>query len=216
MSTGFRRPPSVREAAYGHLREAILSGRHGPGGRISEPGLARALGVSRTPVRVALQRLAQEGLVHLTPAKGARVRVLRADEVREAYEARALIEAEGARLAARRATPQELDGLERRLRELDRLPPDRHADQMRVDFGFHTALVEAGHNGALARLYRDLLSGMALVRSRAPALSQHPRTRAQHGAILRALQRRDGRAAAAAVREHVRHFMRIVLDNLKD
>ncbi len=86
---------------------------------------------------------------------------------------------------------------------------------MRADFGFHTALVEAGHKRALARLSRGLLSGMALVRARARTLSQHPRTRAQHRAILKALQARDGPAAAAAVREHVRSFMGIVLDSLK-
>ncbi len=215
MSDGFRRPPSVREAAYGHLRDEILAGRLAPGQRVSEPGLARRLGVSRTPVREALQRLAQEGLVELTPARGARVRVLRADEVREVYEARALIEAEGARLAARHAAPRELAALEQQLRALDALPPDRYAEQMRVDLDFHTALVDAGRNRALANLYRSLRARMALVRAHAQTLSQRPATRAQHRAILRALRARDARAAAAAVRRHVDSFTRIVLDSLE-
>ena len=104
----FQRPSSVREAAYGHLRDSILRGSLLPGTRISEPNLAEQLGISRTPVREALQRLSQEGLVELTPAKGARVRVLSAEEVREVYEARAMLEGEAARLAAERASEGEM------------------------------------------------------------------------------------------------------------
>jgi len=206
----------VREAAYAHLREAILGGRLVPGERISEPGLAETLGISRTPVREALQRLAQEGLVELVPAKGARVRVLRPEEVREVYEVRALLEAEAARLAARHASLDELSHLAGLLAALDSIPRECYLEQMQVDFEFHTRLVEAAHNRTLARIYGDLRSSLALVRSFQQTLSQHPKTRQQHQNILHALRQRDPEQAALAAREHVLYFRDIVTRAIKE
>ena len=210
----FQRPSSVREAAYSHLRDSILQGTLLPGSRISEPNLAEQLGISRTPVREALQRLSQEGLVELTPAKGARVRVLTAAEVREVYEVRAMLEGEAARLAAERASEGEIQALAAHLTLLDQLPADDFAGQMKVDFDFHAALVQAAHNQALARIYSDLRSGLALVRAFQQTLSQHPKTHYQHQQILRALQERNPQRSADAAKTHVMHFMEIVLSNI--
>lgn len=211
----FQRPHSVREAAYAHLRGAILMGALSPGARISEPGLAQELGVSRTPVREALQRLAQEGLVELLPGKGARVRVLSAEEVREVYDVRALLEGEAAALAAQNATEAELNRLERLLQALDALPKEAYAKQMQVDFDFHTALIEAAHNKTLARIYADLRSSLTLIRSFQQTLSQHPKTRAQHRAIVSALKARNPAKAAEAVRAHVQYFRDLVMQSLQ-
>lgn len=211
----FQRPHSVREAAYAHLRGAILMGVLSPGARISEPGLAQELGVSRTPVREALQRLAQEGLVELLPGKGARVRVLSAEEVREVYDVRALLEGEAAAWAAENATEVELHRLERLLQALDALPKEAYAQQMQVDLDFHTALVGAAHNKTLARIYADLRSSLTLVRSFQQTLSQHPKTRQQHQSILLALKSRNPTKAAEAARAHVRYFRDLVMESLE-
>lgn len=212
----FQRPHSVREAAYTHLRGAILAGSLLPGTRISEPGLAQELGISRTPVREALQRLSQEGLVELLPNKGARVRVLSANEVREVYDVRALLEGEAAALAAQNATQVELDGLERLLLALDALPKDAYNQQMQIDFDFHTALVEAAHNKTLARIYADLRSSLTLIRSFQRTLSQHPKTRQQHQAILSALKAHNSQQAAEAARAHVHYFRDLVMQSLQE
>ena len=103
----FERPNSIREAAYKHLRDAILSGLLAPGKRVSEPAIAEQLGLSRTPIREALQYLAKEGLVEMVPNKGARVRQLALKEIKEVYQVRAFLEAEGARLAAIYCNPQQ-------------------------------------------------------------------------------------------------------------
>lgn len=211
----FERPQTIREAAYSHLREAILAGVLLPGNRISEPTLAEQLGISRTPVREALQRLSQEGLVELTPAKGARVRVLSADEVREVYEVRAMLEGEAAKLAAHKASSNEIVALGKHLEHLDTLHSDDFAEQMRVDFEFHTQLVEAAHNQTLTRIYSDLRSSLALIRAYQQTLSQHPKTRDQHQQILRALSERNPEQAAYAAKTHVMHFMEIVLDHME-
>ncbi len=212
----FQRPHSVREAAYTHLRGSILAGSLPPGARISEPGLAEQLGISRTPVREALQRLSQEGLVELLPGKGARVRILSADEAREVYEVRALLEAEAAALATQNASAAELIALKKQLDLLNSLPADDYLRQMQVDFDFHTALVEAAHNRTLARIYADLRSSLTLIRSFQQTLSQHPKTRQQHETIVEALLARDPEKAARAAREHVRYFRDLVVQSLEE
>jgi len=208
------KPIGYREWAYAQLRESILNGSITPGARISEPGLAEQLGISRTPVREALQRLSQEGLVELSPNKGARVRALSLQEIREVYEVRALLEAEAARLAAQNATEKELKELDQRLKTLDKLPRGDYLEQMQVDFDFHTALVEASHNRMLARVYQDLRASLALVRASMQTHSQHPTTRKQHKQIMQALHKHNAEAAAKAARTHVLYFRDLVTKSL--
>jgi DNA-binding GntR family transcriptional regulator len=216
QALGFRRPNQLREAVYRHLKDLLLSGRFAPEERLSEPLLAQELGVSRTPVREALMRLAEEGLVELVPGKGARVRRFAPEEVEEVYGVRALLEGEAARLAALRATPWELKELEERLEAIDQAPREDFAEQMRRDLEFHRALVRLSGNRTLFRLYEDLLSSLALVRSALPNLSQEETTRREHRAILEALKARDPEGARRAVEAHVERFKRLVLERLKE
>jgi len=211
---GFRRPNQVREAVYRHLKDLLLSGRFAPGERLSEPLLAQDLGVSRTPVREALMRLAEEGLVELVPGKGARVRAFTPEEVEEVYRVRALLEGEAAREAALRATPWELEELSGLLRAIDEAPEEDYPEQMRRDLEFHRALVRLSGNRTLYRLYEDLLATLALARSALPTLSQEERTRAEHRAILEALSHRDPEGARRAVEAHIERFKRLVLQRL--
>ncbi|WP_337845951.1 GntR family transcriptional regulator [Thermus sp.] len=213
---GFRRPNQLREAVYRHLKDLLLSGRFAPGERLSEPLLAQELGVSRTPVREAFMRLAEEGLVELVPGKGARVRRFSPEEVEEVYGVRALLEGEAARLAALRATLWELEELKERLKAIDEAPREDYAEQMRRDLEFHRTLVRLSGNRTLFRLYEDLLSSLALARSALPNLSQEETTREEHRAILEALKARDPEGARRAVEAHVERFKGLVLEHLKE
>ncbi|EIA38744.1 MAG: GntR family transcriptional regulator [Thermus sp.] len=215
QTLGFRRPNQVREAVYGHLKDLLLSGRFAPGERLSEPLLAQELGVSRTPVREALMRLSEEGLVELVPGKGARVKAFTPEEVEEVYGVRALLEGEAAREAALRAMPWELDALEERLRAIDEASPEDYPEQMRRDLEFHRALVRLSGNRTLYRLYEDLLSTLALARSALPTLSQDEATRREHRAILMALRRKDPEGAKKAVEAHVYRFRDLVVAKLR-
>jgi DNA-binding GntR family transcriptional regulator len=206
----FRRPNQVREAVYRHLKDLLLSGRFAPGERLSEPLLAQTLGVSRTPVREALMRLSEEGLVELVPGKGARVRTFTPEEVEEVYRVRALLEGEAAREAALKATPEALEALEARLRAIDEAAPEDHLEQMRRDLEFHKALVRLSGNRTLFRLYEDLLSTLALIRAAEPTRSQDPETRRQHRAILEALRLRDPEGARRAVEAHLDYFRELL------
>src|SRR5687768_11444608 len=86
------------------IREAIMDGRLEPGARLKEERLAQDLGISRTPVREALQRLNTEGLVQARPNRGTFVRAYEPAELDELYELRALLEGHAARRAAERLT----------------------------------------------------------------------------------------------------------------
>ena len=100
---------SVVDQAYLAIRERITAGALQRGARIHQEDLAEELGVSRTPVREALRRLAAEGLVEMRTNRGARVADVGGEDMRAAYEARLVIEPGAARLAARRA-PTAADG----------------------------------------------------------------------------------------------------------
>ena len=209
------RPPLVREAAYEKLKRALTEGHLPPGARLSEPELAELLGVSRTPVREALMRLAQEGLVELLPGRGARVRELTPEEVHEVYVVRAALEAEAARLAATRHAPDDLAALAAAQAELEALPPEDVAAQTAADARFHAALVAASGNRELERLFHQLDAKLALARRYSSDENQSPKTLAEHRAILEAILAGDPDRAAAAARAHIERFERLVAARLE-
>ena len=211
-----QRPNLVREATYDRLKRLIVEGRLLPGERLSEPALAEALGVSRTPVREALQRLAQEGLVELTPGKGARVRVLSPREVEEVYEVRALIEGEAAARAAERCSEEGVRRLEEALAELEGADPADYAAQIAADERFHAMLVAASGNRVLEQVFHDLDAALALTRQFSRDLNQSPETRAQHRAIVAAIRAGDAAAARAAAEAHVQAFKATVARRIQE
>ena len=208
------RPLLIREAVYDRLKSAIVEGELAPGARMLEVELAGKLGVSRTPVREALVRLAQEGLAELLPGRGARVRVLSPAEVSEVYEVRAALEAEAARLAAQRASEGELEELARLEAALHRIPKTDLAEQTRADTRFHARLVALSKNRELERLFHQLDAKLALARRFSADENQSPKTLAEHRAILEALKARDPEAAARAARAHVERFKALVASRL--
>src|SRR5438093_10646173 len=94
--------PNASEVAFDAIRRAIVAGRLAPGERLREVALAKQLGISATPVREALARLQQEGLVQVEPRRGAVVPRLGTHDIMEVYELRELLEANAARRAAER------------------------------------------------------------------------------------------------------------------
>ena len=105
MATAYR---TMKEIAYEAIREAILSGRFLPGQRLVADELAQEFGTSRMPIREALQRLENAGLVSITPHRGAVVSELSEQEIVEIYHIRAVLEGLAARLAAPHLAPRRL------------------------------------------------------------------------------------------------------------
>ena len=183
------------------LRNRIVDGRLPAGLRINEVRLARELGVSRTPLREALARLAQEGALRSVPRIGYFVRRLTLDEFEQIYPIRALLDPE----ALRQAGLPSRERLER-LKRIDQdIARARNADSViNLDDDWHLELLAACPNKVLIDLIRQFMRRtrryeIALMRER----KNVEVARANHRAILAALQRRDLKAACWALRKNL-------------
>jgi GntR family transcriptional regulator of vanillate catabolism len=202
------------------LREFVLRGELRPGDRVSELQMVERLGVSRTPVRMALVRLQEEGLLDSIPSGGFAVKAFSEREVFEAIEIRGSLEGLAVRLAAERGVARaDLDAAAACLDAIDELVHrDRHRDgidiprYVELNGHFHTMLIELAGSQALARQIERASalpfaspSALVPVQSRLPE-SQHILTVAQdqHRCILVAIERREGSRAEAIMREHAR------------
>ncbi|GGK14897.1 GntR family transcriptional regulator [Deinococcus malanensis] len=210
----FQRPALVRDGVYGFLRRAVLDGEIAPGERIGEAELGERLGVSRTPIREALMRLTQDGLLVAEANRGVRVRTISATEARDTYVIREELDGLAASLAAVHHTPADVTALNAALDDLNAAPETDYREQTRLDLAFHRVVTLAAHNAALSDLARDLEQRVALIKHQTRTYNAHPQTDAQHAAILRAVLDRDADAAREAARAHVRTFARLVLQDL--
>ena len=148
-------PPGVpafatkSDLAYTRLRELILSGELEPGAVLPQAALAQTIGISTTPLREALRRLKQEGLVDLDAHRDARVRPLDAAEARDLLELRGSLDPLAASLAAQRRTEADLTDLQAALDGLEALPARPSAAQLESHHRFHAAIHRASHNALL-------------------------------------------------------------------
>ena len=200
------------EQVRDRLREDILAGRLEPGAELSEVGLARELGTSRGPLREALGRLASEGLVTITPRRGAVVTQLSREEFIDAYQVREALET----LAVRLAVPLMSDAEVAHLRELCELM-DRAArdDEVHVFFdtnnSFHEALVRGSRNQKLHEVHRMLVGQMVPYLPRSLELRGNlQQSVAEHQAILAAIEDRDAGRAADLLAEHIEVPQRVL------
>jgi DNA-binding GntR family transcriptional regulator len=149
------------ERVYLRLKQEILDGHIAPGTVLQEVPLAASLGVSRGPVREALGRLASEGLVTVTPRRGAVVTALTKRDFLEAYQVREALEALGVRLAVPRLTPAGFMRLERLIAAMDACATAGDVTGFfDANSAFHEAFVAAGGNAKLTEMYRLLIGQM--------------------------------------------------------
>ncbi|NBB83674.1 MAG: FCD domain-containing protein [Alphaproteobacteria bacterium] len=203
---------SLNDLVRTALRDAILSGRFRPGERLVEDRLARMFGVSRNPVREALKALHSEGIVAITPRRGATVARLSIEEAEEVIELRAALEGLSARLAARRLEPEAGERLSAILEAGDRAAAARdHAELNRLNDAFHGSLAEAGSNRYLVEFMRSLRAKTHWLFA---AISQERALESwrEHAAILRAVLDRDQEMAALLASRHVTSVGRELMD----
>jgi len=196
---------SLQESTYSRLRDDIIDGRIAPGANLQEEDLSRTFGVSRTPLREAIRRLAEEGLVTVLPYRGARVLDLNAEQLVELFQAREAIEGMGARLAAERMPKDQvafaIHGLKARLRELSRSTSGYWTPAA----DFHWAVMKGSGNQLILDFAQRLYVRMRLARMVSAAF--HERASAatnEHLEILAAIQRRDAAASERLMRRHIR------------
>ena len=204
--------PTKADHAYHHVRQDIARGVLAPGATINQEELARTVGVSVTPLREALRRLAAEGFVVLAAHRDARVTPLSSADARNLREMRAPLESLAARLAAERVTPEQRDALQDLAQQLE--PLDDQADEraIEVDRRFHATLWEVAHNPLLTATL-DLLWDRA-DRYRRQSLDALRGTGArrtadfeQHFELLELVFAGDADGAAELMRRHVEHSL---------
>lgn len=154
MDTSFETPLLLGTQIFQFLREQIITGKLREGARLNELALQNTLKTSRSPIREAFRRLEMEGLVEIIPRKGAFVRSISADDLREATAVRACLEALALRLAAPRIDPGTLKELSQTLRQMDEAQGKRDIEEFtRLHWRFHKILIDLGGNQMLARTH---------------------------------------------------------------
>ena len=200
---------TIPDRIFSRLCEAIVEGQIPAGGKISEPELARAYGISRGPLREAIGRLEACGLVVRRPNVGARVITLSSAQLLEIFHVREALEGMAARLAARNMTDAEIAEL-RRLLEQHAQQIEEDVDhayfQREGDLDFHYRIVQGSHNGRMIELLcNDLYHLVRLYRYQFGMSSKRgPRAFVEHQHIVDAIERRDAEMAELMMRAHVR------------
>lgn len=219
MGLGMRRlqrPAPLREGVYETLLELIISRTLRPGQHLVESELAEQLGISRQPVREALQRLSTDGWVELRPGQGAFVHAPTEEEADQLLVVRSLLEAESARLAAGNATAESVAALrevcERGVAAVDEDDVDA---VVAANAELHAAIVELAGNNVLAELSAQVDRRVRWYYT--PVARQRGRRSwVEHEQLIDAIEAGDGDKAAGVMREHTEHTRRSYHDRAKD
>jgi DNA-binding GntR family transcriptional regulator len=187
---------------YDELKNAILSGEFEPGYPLVETVLAERYGVSRTPIREALRRLQQDGLIDRNE-RGLGVRQRSPEEIIDIYETRMVLEALAARAAAERRMSHDLRSLELWIERGAEVADTDAAGMTAVNQQFHWAVWRAAHNESLI----DLLERLNLHLARYPGTTlaspgRWDSARAEHRRLAEAIERRDGDGAYDVALHH--------------
>lgn len=191
----------LRQKVYDILEEQIIYGDLGPGHHLVEADITRRLGVSRIPVREALQLLHSGGWVDLHPDKGAFVRIPTTDEVKDTFRVRTVLEGESARLAAENATDESVQSLRELVDKGRKILSRSPREIVRLNSEFHSALTRMSGNSVLESLIATLdkrirwyFAPVAKVRG--------PESWKEHIDIVNAIEARDPAQAEKLMRHH--------------
>jgi GntR family transcriptional regulator of vanillate catabolism len=200
------------------LREKLLRGEFRPGERLAELTLVPLLNASRTPVRLALERLAHQGLLEALPYGGFRVREFTVEDIWDSIEIRGVLEGTAARFAAERTNdPADLAELRRSHEAFEAAAPmdlENFVHYLENNLAYHRALWKLAKSAALERALESVCalpfaeSGAIVFGGTPDAQEYHARNAAiaieHHRAILEAIENREGARAEAIAREHSR------------
>lgn len=199
------RVDNLNEQAYDILREKILSRELLPGARLVDSQLAEEFGISRTPLRDAIRKLAEEGLVVNNPQKkGYYVYQPSAEDINEIFELRLILDLAAAAKLVTRVFPQDPDALRQLQSFYCAEYENADAPFAQKDEDFHGMIIRLCRNARMSAVYADLRSQARAFRSIAPRDEERiGRERLSHEKIYKGLLNLDLEATLAAIREHV-------------
>ncbi|MFP4483075.1 MAG: GntR family transcriptional regulator [Thermovirgaceae bacterium] len=213
---------NLAEQVYKVIREGILKRNLLPGMKLSALALSQEMGVSRTPVRLALERLAAEGLVEVRSNQSAQVARPSSKTVEEVFFMRALLEAEAVRIAASKVRPADLRTLEDLVDEEQREFHNRHFQgYIKANRELHMAIARLADNSLLEKTIEQFLDQSGVILSLFdPFYAFEPEEErvnyAEDKAILEALAAKNAGLAASRMKDHIlRAFRNLPLEELE-
>lgn len=200
---------SASESAYSHLRQRLVAGYYSPRTQLKEGPIAEELGISRTPVRFALKRLVEDGLVVSEAHRGMFVAEWTDRDIEDVWSLRLVLEPHAAALAAERATEEQLAGLQALNRQMrDILASERQtrvAELQQVNFDFHSLVIAASGSPRLKSVAMQTASTPMLIGTYyVMDESFIHRSLSHHEDIVTAIEMRDPEAASKAMWVHLR------------
>ncbi len=203
-------------SAFETIKAEIIRGRFGPGQRLKEDELTALCAVSRTPVREALRRLANEGLVTLTPNQGAQVALMGTAELEDLYELRTLVEGYAAARAAERISPEEIEQLKQLASQIEEasrstgaLPAEHLAT---ANTAFHRIILRAAASARLEAVAQIVIEAPLALRTLirySPA--ELARSIFHHRELIAAFEARDAEWARAVMSSHIKAAIHVLV-----
>jgi len=200
---------AAAEKAYDTLKERVVGGTYSPGAQLKEEHIARELEISRTPVRVALKRLVEDGLATADPNRGVRVAEWTDFDIEETFELRGLLEAHGAELAAKRGGPALADRLDELNQQMERAIAKGGGalakSLQEINSQFHRAILDGSGSPRLRNMLAGLIDMPIVIRSHFISTLQDKVQSLQHHRDLAAAVRAgDGELARQVMQLHLR------------
>jgi len=210
------------DSVYIRLRDMILTNVLHAGQKLIDRELAEQLGVSRTPVREALGRLAMMGFVESRSRRGYYVRLYTADEVSDLYEFRKILEVNAAQLAAKNATSEHMRKIDRILAELKSMDTKmaNRAIPVELDLEIHNLIAEASGNNELARAIKNLMHRVMCfmwvdwVDPRSAQADTMAAAHHEHAELLTCIRERDAEGAGEKLGAHIEYARGALTDLL--
>jgi GntR family transcriptional regulator, rspAB operon transcriptional repressor len=211
-------PRRVAEEVYDILRQKILACDLSPGERVDVGSISNQLGISRTPVKDALQRLSEQGLIEIHARKGTFVTRISPRDVRETFEVRAALEGKACQLLSGKISQP----LIRHLRELNEAMFADNLDMLthaKLNNEFHRLIVEHTGNQKLLKMYSELNAQMQIARVHFRSVtwrSRGPRVVEEHDAIVDAMIENRPEDARRVMEEHIAEAMNRLIEQMAD
>ncbi len=204
---------TLTEVAYRHIFDGIVSGKYRVGQTLSIDKLSATLDMSKTPIREALVELEGEGLVYRR-SRYYNVMYLSKDDVIDLYETRIILEAEAARLAALRASDQQMDDMDTTLKAIEDLSSKDNLDPLiltELNGKFHWLVATACGNKTIAKYCTDIRLRLKAVRtSLFTSMDRRDDQLKEHRMIYQAILDRDADEALRRMLQHERNVMKFV------
>lgn len=210
---------NLSDQVYYKIKNLIMRYEIVPGQRLHMQDICEKLGVSRTPLREALARLAQEGYITLIPNKGCYVNEINIDEAGELYDVREILEGYTVEKAIEKSTDDALKRLEARLKGYDEDVKKKFTrERLLKDRDIHLFIADTAGNKTIRRMLEQVFERIIFKRSTEGIYSRERGQAAsrEHREIFEAMKQKDARKASDAIKEHIRRGKNNIVQDLRE